>query len=274
MCRNVFLVLVPMCAAVGACCAAPKVPAEWGERWQPVLPQQERHPSLFVDDSDRERMRARIAEAPYADWWARVRRTSTRAAPAFVWWLTGDEAAAQRARDDLVQKPIWRQQPEGYLEPSSHRFADYVTAYDFLAGWQGLSAADAALIRRRIAEEADHYYEALGNVAGGRNYGNQRTLAASALGLAALALCQHTGSAHAPAEWLARALYEIRRDENWWFWRPGGLYVEGLGYTTYMNLQFVPFAIAYERATGRYLLDEPRLREWLAFAAYQVQANG
>ncbi len=41
-----------------------------------------------------------------------------------------------------------------------------------------------------------------------------------------------------------------------------------------MNLQFVPFAIAYERATGKYLFEDPRLREWLIFAAYQMMANG
>jgi hypothetical protein len=41
-----------------------------------------------------------------------------------------------------------------------------------------------------------------------------------------------------------------------------------------MNVQLVPFAIAYERATGKYLLEEPRLRDALVFAAYQMLANG
>lgn len=250
------------------------IPPEWGKRWQPVLPAHERHPFLFFEDTDRERMRQRIHQSPYSVWWQELHEHPVRSSPAFIWWLTGDEAAAQQARDDLVHNSIWRQTPQGYLEPSSHHLADAVEAYDLLAAWKGLDAPSAKAIRRRIADEADHYYEALSNVAGGRNYGNQRVLAASALGMAALTLCEYSGSRHTPKEWLTRALHEIRREENFWFFRPGGLFVEGLGYTNYMNVQFVPFAIAYERVSGQYLLDDPRLKEWLDFAAYQVQANG
>ncbi|MBU0611022.1 MAG: heparinase II/III-family protein, partial [Armatimonadetes bacterium] len=64
------------------------------------------------------------------------------------------------------------------------------------------------------------------------------------------------------------------RDENWWFFRPGGHFVEGLGYTGYMGCLFAPFAVAYERASGQYLFADPRLREWLSFAAYQTTAQG
>jgi len=247
---------------------------EWGRRWQPVLPARERHPFLFFDETDRERMRQRIHRPPFSLWWEGLHQHPVRSTPAFLWWLTGDEAAARACRDDLANNPIWRQQPQGYLEPSSHHLGDAVAAYDILAAWKGLDAASANAIRRRIADEADHYYEALATVDGGRNYGNQRVLAASALGLAALALCEYKESRHTPQEWLTRALHEIRRDENFWFFRPGGLFVEGVGYTAYMNVQFVQFAIAYERASGQYLFDDPRLKEWLAFAAYQTQPNG
>jgi len=220
-------------------------------------------------------MLERIEREPWARWWRRMQTQGLRSTPAAMWWLLGDEEQARKARDDLLQTPIWRQEPQGYLEPSSHRFSDYVVAYDILAAWDGLSEQDRRAMRDRIAAEADHYYGVLeGGARGGANYGNQRTLAASALGMAALALCEYRDSPNGPEKWLRRALYEIRRDENFWFFRPGGLFVEGVGYTNYMNVQFVPFAIAYERATGKYLFEDPRLREWLTFAAYQMLANG
>ncbi len=242
--------------------------------WQPELPALERHPSLFYDETDRDRMLARLDQQPWARWWEQFERTGMRHEPALKWWLLGDEDEAARARQDLLDRPIWREATHGYLEPSSHRFTDYVVAYDLLASWPGLSAQDHHIIRDRIAAEADYYYETMNAVPGGANYGNQRTLGCSALGMAALTLCEYQGGPYGPARWLERALFEIRRDENFWFFRPGGLFVEGLGYTSYMNVQFVQFAIAWERATGKYLFADERLREWLVFAAYQLQANG
>ncbi|MBN1671520.1 MAG: heparinase II/III family protein [Kiritimatiellae bacterium] len=261
---------------------ADTIPAEWGPLWQPALPARERHPYLFFDARDHARMLTRIKREPYARWWARIGKDRSASDAAFVWWLTGDEDAAQRARDRLVKHRIGRKtEPnrekgidEISLEPSSHGFADYVFAYDLLAAWKGLSPEDSATIRGRIAEEANAYCELLETVRGGRFYGNQRTLGASALGMAALALCNHSGLKHTPREWLTRALHEIRREENFLFFRPGGLFIEGRGYSDYMALQFVRFAVAYERATGRFLLGDPRLREWLLFAAYQTKPNG
>lgn len=265
--------LLPIVAIVTASWGQ-EIPPEWGPIWQPQLPSHERHPSLFYDDTDRPRMLERLEREPWARWWNELHRHGTRSNPAVKWWLLDDEEAARKARDDLLTKPIWREPTHGYLEPSSHRFSDYVVAYDLLAAWDGLSQEDHKIIRDRIAAEADHYYKVFDGVPGGANYGNQRTLAASALGMAALTLCEYKDSLNGPARWLQRALHEIRREENFWFFRPGGLFVEGLGYTSYMNVQFVPFAIAYERATGRYLFEDPRLREWLIFAAYQLMNNG
>lgn len=256
-------------------CRGQAVEEDWGALWRARVPAHEQHPSLFYDDTDRERMVERLGREPWTRWWKDLHRHGLRSSPAVRWWLEGDEEEARKARDDLLARPIWRESTHGYLEPSSHRFADYVAAYDVLAAWPGLGDVDRKVIRDRIAAEADHYYTVMaGGVPGGANFGNQRTLAASALGLAALALCEYEDSPRGPDEWLRRALYEIRRDENFWFFRPGGHFVEGLGYTNYMNVQFVPFAIAYERATGTYLFEDPRLREWLTFAAYQMLANG
>jgi len=257
-----------------ALCAQDVPLPEWGPLWQPQLPAKERHPSLFFDEADRARLLERIKTPPTDYWWRSFAGSGNRSAPAAKWWLLGDEAAAQQARDDLLSKPIWREETHGYIEPSSHRLADVVVAYDLLAAWPGLAAADHKAIRDKIAAEAEYYYTTMDSVPGGCNYGNQRTLGCSALGMAALALCEYTGSAHTPAQWLARALYQIHRDENWWFFRPGGHFVEGLGYSDYMGCLFAPFAVAYERASGRFLFEDPRLREWLTFAAYQTTAQG
>ncbi|MCE5218603.1 hypothetical protein LLH03_16395, partial [bacterium] len=115
------------------------IPPEWGQLWQPQLPAKERHPSLLFDESDRQRMRERLSQPPTDAWWKSFRSSGYRCAPALEWWLVGDEAAARRAREDLLAQPIWREAEHGYLEPSSHRFADYVLAYDVLAAWDGLS---------------------------------------------------------------------------------------------------------------------------------------
>lgn len=272
--RSTIAVIALMVVNVSSWGGAQEIPAEWGERWRPVLPRGERHPSLFFDVADRQRMIERAGREPWRRWVEAYLRSSYRAAPALKWWLTGDPAAARACRDNLVSTPIWRQKPQGYLEPSSHRFADYILAYDILAAWDGLSDEDRRIIRDRIAAEATYYYEVMSEgVPGGANFGNQRTLAASALGMAALVLCEYQANP-GPAQWLRLALHEIRREENWWFFRPDGLFVEGLGYTAYMSVQFVPFAIAWERASGHYIFEEPRLREWLVFACYQLTNRG
>ena len=263
---GIALILLTTCASI----RAEDFPEEWGAMWQPELPTTERHPYLFYDESDRARMTARLDQEPWAGW----REQMQRYTPAIKWWLLGDEEQAAKTRQSLIENPIWREATHGYLEPSSHRFSNYVVAYDLLASWDGLSAEGHASIRDKIAAEADYYYETMNSVPGGANYGNQRTLGCSAMGMAALVICEYEGGPYGPAKWLERALHEIRRDENWWFFRPGGMFVEGLGYTNYMNVQFVQFAIAYERATGKYLFADERLREWLTFAAYQLRANG
>ena len=244
---------------------------EWGELWQAVLPSEEHHPCLFFDDADRPLLVERLGQAPWRTWG----EDALERFPASGWWLLGDTDAAARARSMLVDRPLWREKVHGYLEPSSHHFAAYVIQYDLLAGWAGLSDADHRAIRGKIITEARYYFEVLsGGARGGANYGNQRTLGASALGLAAIALCGEQIAGAGPEAWLCRALYEIRRAENFWFFRPDGLFVEGLGYTAYMSAQFVPFVVAYERASGHYLFEEERFRQWLVFAAYQRLANG
>ncbi|NCO95979.1 MAG: hypothetical protein GW880_32150, partial [Armatimonadetes bacterium] len=93
---------------VAVCCAAcaQDIPAEWGEVWQPQLPKSEKHPSLFYDEADRERMRERAQREPWSRWWQDSLKHGVGSTPAVRWWLTGDEPAAGRAREALLSQPI------------------------------------------------------------------------------------------------------------------------------------------------------------------------
>jgi hypothetical protein len=247
--------------------------------WDVELPSSEIHPNLFYDGSSRAKLSKRIKQEPWSVWWisgGHQHWTGAQEYDAINWWFTGDIAKAKKAREYLLNTPISREPKHGYLEPSSHYLSNFVVAYDVLAAWDGLSAADRTVIRDKIAAEADHYYSALSSTpGGGKHYGNQRTLAASALGLAALTLCEYENrNKVGPKQWLALALNEIYRNENLDLITDGGLFVEGVGYSKYMAVQLMQFAIAYERATGKYIMLDPRLQEWLRFIAYQTNGAG
>jgi hypothetical protein len=147
-------------------------------------------------------------------------------------------------------------------------------AYDLLASWPGLTPQDHRTIRDKLARDAEHYYQAMTEIKGGQNYGNQRTLGASALGLCALALSDYRGSAHTPQQWLDMALGAIRCPDNFWFWRPDGMFVEGYGYSQYMGLLLVPFLSAYSRLTGADVFADPTLAAWLRYQAYFFLPDG
>ena len=146
-------------------------------------------------------------------------------------------------------------------------------AYDFLAAWPGLSAADHQQIRVKLAAEAEYYYAAMTVIKGGQNEGNQRTLGASALGICALALSEYRGSEHTPQQWLDMALAAIRGPGNFSFFRPDGMFIEGYGYTTYMGLILVPFMAAYTRLDGTGPLRRAHARRLAALPRLFVPAG-
>jgi hypothetical protein len=242
--------------------------------WVGTLRAAEAHPCLFFGADDLNRLRERVQREPYSLWLDRSRGSSVPLGPALVWALTGDEKQAAIARGELVDKTIWREPVHNYIEPSSHSFYLAAAAYDLLFAWEGLSAEDHRVIRDKLAAEAEFYLKTMDSVPGGCNYGNQRVLGASALGMCAMVLADYTGSAHTPQQWLDRALHETRRPENYWFFRPDGSFVEGYGYTTYMGCLLVPFIVAYYRNTGQDLLDDPALRAMLHWHAYFLLPDG
>ena len=171
LCILFTLIFIPL-----SCGAQDKTPPgdKTVQQIQNLTLSKEKHPNLFYDETDRETMNARLHQEPWASWWKELKTHSVRSTPALTWWLLNDETEAQKSRTNLLENPIWRQKPQGYLEPSSHRFADYIVAYDLLASWEGLTPEDHRTIRNKIASEADHYYEILeGGPQGGANYGNQ-----------------------------------------------------------------------------------------------------
>lgn len=242
--------------------------------WTGQLPAAETHPCLFFGAEDLPRLRERVQREPYRLWLDRSRGSYLPLGPALVWALTGDETQAAVARRELVDKPIWREPTHQYIEPSSHHLYLAAAAYDLLYSWEGLSAEDHRLIRDKLAAEAEFYLKTMDSVPGGCNFGNQRTLGASALGMCSMVLADYEGAAHTPQQWLDRALLEIRRPENYWFFRPDGSFVEGYGYTTYMGCLLTPFIVAYYRNTGQDLLDDPRLRAMLRWHAYFLLPDG
>lgn len=242
--------------------------------WTGTLPAAEVHPSLFFGAQDVPRLQERLQREPYKLWLERARGSHAPLGPALVWYLTGDVAQAAVARRDLVDKLIWREPVHQYIEPSSHHLYLAAAAYDLLHAWEGLSPDDHRAIRDKLAAEAEFYFSTMDGVPGGCNYGNQRTLGASALGMCAIVLADYTGSAHTPQQWLDRALWEIRRPENYWFFRPDGSFVEGYGYTTYLGCLLTPFTVAYYRNTGQNLLEDPALRAMLRWHAYFLLPDG
>ncbi|HWR37029.1 MAG TPA: hypothetical protein VN622_14295, partial [Clostridia bacterium] len=72
-----------LCCAPALLCApremqAQDVPRDWGDLWQPSLPERERHPSLFYDGTARDRIVSRLSREPWKTWWAGLQAASPR----------------------------------------------------------------------------------------------------------------------------------------------------------------------------------------------------
>src|SRR5205823_5855344 len=87
-----FLATLP--TAAGASTLAPP--------WAGNVPAKERHPCLFFGPEDLSRTKARLEREPYRMWWGGRRGSGEAVALAFRWLVEGDEAAAARARENLL----------------------------------------------------------------------------------------------------------------------------------------------------------------------------
>ncbi len=96
----------------------------------------------------------------------------------------------------------------------------------------------------------------------------------SGLGTAALVLRGYKDAAHTPQEWLQRALDGICQEDNLRFFRPDGMFIEGPGYASFTMSLMMTFARYYQRNCGKWLFDEPALRNALQYLVYITQPDG
>lgn len=239
--------------------------------WRAELATEAVHPCLMFGPADVSRVKQRLSRKPYAGWWASVRASGNMVSRAFTWLMTGDVEAAEAARQRLL-----RANPMGYhcscgVAVPLQACAE---AYDLLYHYKGLTQDDHRIIRRKIAEACERMVLSALESGAGQHPGNQRMRGICALGTATIVLCDYRDGAHTPVEWLQRTLDGIRQEANLAFWRDDGMFIEGPGYSSFTLSIMVPFARYYERATGSWLFDDPRLRNALIYLTTITQPDG
>jgi len=239
--------------------------------WMATMPPMEEHPCLLLSADDIPRMRERLMQEPYAAWWQTVQASRDIVSRAFVWRMTGDDEAAKAVVARLLEG-----YPSGYhcCCGVADALSGYAEAYDLIHGYPGLSPDEDRVIRAKIAAACERLYLSALESGPGQHPGNQRTRGICALGTAALVLREYGGSAHTPLEWLQRALDGIHDEANLAFWRDDGMFIEGPGYSSFTLSVMMPFARYYERISGRWLFDEPRLRNALRYLVHITQPDG
>ena len=241
----------------------------------------ERHPSLLFPPDQDVRIRQRIQREPYAGWEAtvlhraRASLTVNLADPqlseidraravkscAFAWWITGQGAYLQKARQGLlhISDPPAVTTPEGgevglgwgdWIR-ASFLMPMYCVAYDLVAA--DLSARDRLTIAGRLAAEADQMYRHL--IFAPPN--NHKTIMATAVGTAALTICDH--DRERSQAWLDAAMANLRSglaqiDRD-------GSYREGVYYAGYISQLLFPFIYYLKQTIGVDLFDHRRVED-------------
>ncbi len=248
----------------------PKQPTE-RDVWQARLPDAERHPCVLFSPDDLPAIRERLERQPYASWWSGVQSSQNMVAQAFTWNITGDEEKAEAVRRQLL-----RCNPTGYhcCCGVADALQGVAEAYDLIYNYPGVTETEHRVIRAKIAHACERLYLSALESGAGQHPGNQRTRGICALGTAAIVLSGYRDSTHTPLEWLQRALDGIHQDVNLAFWRDDGMFIEGPGYSSFTLSMMLPFARYYERASGNWLFDDPRLRNALQYLVYITQPDG
>ncbi len=231
----------------------------------------EHHPCLLFSADDLPRMRERMERPPFSGWWPGIAAGGDMVSQALTWRLTGDEAKAQAVRENLL-----RCNPTGYhcCCGVADALQGVAEAYDLVYDYPGLSESDHRIIRAKIAAACERLYLSALESGAGQHPGNQRTRGLCALGTAAMVLADYGDAAHTPEEWLQRALDGIHEDRNLAFWRDDGMFIEGPTYSAFTLSVMLPFARYYRNVTGRWLFDDPRLRNALQYLIYVTQPDG
>ena len=238
--------------------------------WRAEMPPEETHPCLMFGPDEIPAMRERLEREPYSRWWAGVQRSGNMVAQAFTWCMTGDAEKAEAVRQGLLR-----------ADPTGHHCSCGVAtalqgcaeAYDLIYHYEGLTPEEHRIIRAKIANSCERLYLSALQSGAGQHPGNQRTRGICALGTAAIVLKGYTDAAHTPLEWLQRALDGVHQEANLAFWRDDGMFIEGPGYSSFTLSIMIPFARYYQRASGKWLFDDPRLRNALLYLVYITQPD-
>ena len=245
----------------------------------------ERHPSLLFDSDQGDRIRQRSRRDPYAGWaetvlrWARASLSMNLADPglpeidraraakscAFAWWITGEGAYLQKARQGLVHIS----DPPSVTTPEGGEFGRgwgdwiraslimpmYCVAYDLTAA--DLSAGDRRAIADLLSAEADQLYRHL--IFAPPN--NHKTIMATAVGVAALTVADRDRERSrawldAAMAHLGSGLSQIDRD---------GSYREGVFYAGYISQVVFPFFFYLKQTTGIDLFHHRRVEDLTAW---------
>ncbi len=247
------------------------VAAAQADIWTAELDDREIHPCLAFTKADLPAIRERVQRPPYSVFYSAVKSQPGPVAKAFLWAVEADEEAAEAARRMLL-----RADPDGYhcACGTGGPMQVYAEAYDMLFDYPGLTETDHGIIRKKLATACERMYLSGLRSGPGQNAGNQRVRGLSGLGAAALVIRGYKDAAHTPQEWLQRVLDGIHQEDNLRFFRPDGMFIEGPDYASFTMSLMMTFARYYEKNCGKWLFDEPALRNALQYLVYITQPDG
>jgi hypothetical protein len=247
----------------------------------------EQHPSLLYSSQDIGELRDRVKDnprSPYLEWYEDIEVFYDPDGDydwgwlgPFVYMLEEEDLIADVVAHDAKEylKDFRNFPPtSGYLYSGSFGLQHYCEAYDMLNTWlvdNGLDE-DRTKIRNAIAASAEYFWRELEKPrpAGGRHYGNQRLLAASALGTAA-----HTLRDYGRASiWRGKAGTELSRIENFHFWQSDGMFIEGNGYLCYTSANLMPFMWHHFRFNQFNYFAKERIKNTYIYLAYMRTPDG
>ena len=241
----------------------------------PVLPTDERHPSLYFTSDDVSDLRARKGNTSsyYYLLWQRFRADALRyidddmstldenhrpraaKSLAFWWLIEEDPVSADKAVEALMLAydgvPQTGEKPYDEIYRATW-LQNYAAAYDWV--FDRLTSEQDSTIRAHLANETQYLRDNLmvGDRLAPRPH-NHRSKPAWAIGTAALVLSDHPQA----ADWLRHALEAANTVTRYQF-SADGIYREGAHYWMYNMVNLIPFLWHYRKVSGVDLFEAYR----------------
>jgi hypothetical protein len=221
-----------------------------------------------LDDHSIPAEREKAKAAKHAAFLYAIDRTLVAGAPAPFASPAARQALGDRARDLLLAMYGRSRIPAQFDDDinSSEEMIGYATAYDLLAGAGYDFGPDEPAIRQKLIDFASEFYlhfkfpERLTSdpfTSTDKLVNNHLSKSASALGVAAIALAEHTPAPGSdpdgvgdPAEWMAWGLERLDLVLRFTFVAGDGGYAEGPYYARYAAQNHLPFLRALDRLVG------------------------